>query len=151
MNDSTMDLWNRLSGAKTDEPPKLYPGNTPPREHTLDKPTDDWLSSLPSQEYMVGGEKKKFYSIGTLSAVLQRSTTTVRSWEAKGWLPSASFRTPPPRKPQIPGKPSKGKRLYSEKQLRFLYEAYVRFYLADPKKADWAGFRRHIKQQYPTN
>lgn len=153
MTDSALDLWNRLYKDQTKEAPApAFPGNTPPPSFaTVDKPEVDWLTSLPSHEFLVAGEPRKFYTIGTLASVLQRSAVTIRSWESKGWLPRAAFRTPAPRKEQIPGKKSLGRRLYSEQQLRFLVEAYGRYNLADPKRADWSSFRRHIKLNYPAN
>jgi hypothetical protein len=152
MSDPLLDMFKPLSSGYPDIDPKTYPGTTPPRNagKVLDRVHDDWLSSLPSQEWKVGDSVRKFYSIGTLAAVLQRSPTTVRSWESKGWIPPASFRAPAPRKEQIPGKALRGKRLYSEAQVRFLYEASVRFHLAIPRQADWPGFRRHVKTKYPT-
>lgn len=80
---------------------------------------------------------------------LNRKPVTIRSWESKGWLPSASFRTPPPRSEQIPGKAVKGRRLYSEAQIVFLVEAAITYAIDDPVKPDWVGFRKHIEDNYP--
>lgn len=157
MSDPTLDLFQKLSGAAPDttdtaEDDKLYPGNTPPRNATdsFDKGEPDWLKSLPFQEMQVDktGQTKRFYTIGAVASALGKKPVTIRSWEQKGWLPSASYRTPPPVREQIPGKTPRGKRLYSQDQLMFLVEAYGK-YILDPAKANWPGFRTYIKRYYP--
>ena len=81
---------------------------------------------------------------------LNRKPVTIRSWEAKGWIPPASFRTPAPKSEQIPGKAVKGRRLYSEAQIVFLVEAAMAYAIDDPDSPDWKGFRKHIADNYPT-
>ena len=127
----------------------LYPGKTPPRNpEPVDSKGTDWLDLLPFKEFLVGDEARKFYTIGALATALGKQPVTIRSWEQKGWLPQASFRTPPPKGPQIPGKATKGRRLYSQDQVVFLATAYDK-YILSPRKPNWAGFRSHIKTQYP--
>jgi hypothetical protein len=96
----------------------------------------------------MNGQPQRFYTIGSVAKALGKTPVTIRSWEAKGWLPSASYRTPAPRKEQIPGKASKGKRLYSKDQLVFLVEAYERF-IVIPKNPNWESFKIHIRNHYP--
>lgn len=160
MSDPVKSMWDKLHEPEPEPQvdeygldPQTYPGPVPPKQvvQPLDTETPSWLVSLPSQEWLVNGTTRKFYTIGVLASVLQRAPTTIRSWESKGWIPPASFRAPAPRKEQIPGKTPKGRRLYSESQVTFLYEAYQRFNLADPKRADWASFRRHVKKSYPSS
>jgi hypothetical protein len=125
-----------------------YPGSLPPKnriERNVDSPIDD----LPSREYLIDGAPAKFYTVGALAKALGRSPVTIRSWEAKGWLPAASFRSPPPRSQQIPGKESRGARLYSRHQLEFLVDAFYHFRLDQVKGHDWPGFRQHIQDNYP--
>jgi len=148
-----LDFFFRLDEKKKPKPTedeKHYPGNTPPRntERSVDSAESDWLTSLPYQEFLVSGEKRRFYTIGALARVLGKQPVTIRSWESKGWLPTASFRTPAPKSAQIPGKAVKGKRLYSQAQVVFLAEAYDKYVLT-PRKPNWQGFRHHIKTQYP--
>ncbi len=127
----------------------VFPGTTPPRntEETSEYNVD-WLADLPFTEYLVGGSPRKFYSIGSLAKALGKKPVTIRSWEDKGWLPSASFRTPAPKGTQIPGKQPKGRRLYSTEQVTFLVGAYQQFILASN---DWDGFKSHITNNYPRN
>lgn len=126
----------------------VFPGSTPPRNTAATKEEYDlsWLTDLPFSEYIVEGEIRKFYTIGSLAKALGKKPVTLRSWEQKGWIPTASFRTPPPSGTQLPGKATKGRRLYSMEQLRFLVEAYHTFI---SEGNDWDGFRAHITHHYP--
>lgn len=142
---------NQKKDAQVAPDPTAFPGKTAPKNRgKTHKQAHVLLDTLPFQEYLVGGVAQRFYTIGALAQALNRKPVTIRSWESKGWIPSASFRTPPPRKEQIPGKSVKGKRLYSEAQVVFLMEAAVAYGLSDPVP-DWAGFRSHIKTNYPNH
>lgn len=145
------DIKSRRQTAIEDD--KEYPGNTPPKNRGkhLDSPTHEWLSSLPCTEYSVNGVTKKFYTIGALALAMKRKPVTIRAWESKGWIPAASFRTPPPKGETVPGKAIKGRRLYSEAQLVFLVEAAMVFDIDNPHSPDWSGFRKHIADNYPRN
>lgn len=133
-------------------PAPSFPGNTPPRnsKETLDKEVSSVLGSLPYKKMIVGKERetKKMYTIGALSEALGNKPVTIRSWEAKGWLPKATYRTSKPRGEQVPGKTVQGKRLYSQEQVMFLVKAY-NSHILTPAKANWPGFRTYIKRYYP--
>jgi len=128
-----------------------FPGKTAPKNRgaVVDSVTHEWLNGLKHQEYAVNGVTHKFYTVGALASALNRKPVTIRSWEAKGWIPQASFRTPAPRSEQIPGKAVKGRRLYSESQIVFIVEAAMQFKIDDPNHNDWDGFRKHIADHYP--
>jgi hypothetical protein len=128
----------------------VFPGSTPPRNTATTKEVHDnaWLEDLPYSDYLIAGTPRKLYTIGSLAKALGKKPVTIRSWEAKGWLPAASFRTPPPSGPQIPGKATKGRRLYSMEQLKFLVEAYQQHVLDNN---DWDAFKSAIKLHYPRN
>lgn len=128
----------------------VFPGTTPPRntETTVTEYDNAWIRELPYTEYLIAGQTRKLYTIGSLAKALGKKPVTIRSWEAKGWLPSASFRTPPPSGPQIPGKVTKGRRLYSMEQVLFLVEAYQNHVL---DSNDWDGFKSTINHHYPRN
>ena len=130
---------------------KSYPGNKPPKLQSKEVEKTDtiaYLNTLPSAEYSVNGNPTQCYTIGSLCKVLGRKAVTIRSWEAKGWMPKPKLRTRPPEGVQVPGKAPKGRRLYSRSQVEYLIEAVERFHLEDPKVADWNGFRQHLKS-YP--
>jgi len=150
-----LDIFNDIPskiGQHMEEGPD-FPGTKTPKNRgkVLDRPQHEWLQSLKSSEFLVGGQVKRFYTIGSLATALNRKPVTIRSWEAKGWLPPASFRTPPPKGGTVPGKAVKGRRLYSEAQLVFLVEAAMTYSIDDPDTPDWIGFRQHIADNYPRN
>lgn len=129
----------------------VFPGTTPPRNEATTKAEYDnaWVVNLPHKEYYVGGTVKKMYLIGSLAKALGKKPVTIRSWEDKGWLPPATFRTPPARGGQLPSVPPTGRRLYSQEQVMFLVETYQRF-ISDGLN-DYPGFASHIQQHYPRN
>jgi hypothetical protein len=149
-NDLSLDIQSRRQ-KHIEEQEQDFPGKTSPKNRgsRLDNPSHEWLHSLTSKEFSVGGVATKFYGIGALAAALGRKPVTIRSWESKGWIPQASFRTPAPKSEQVPGKAVKGRRLYSEAQLVFLVEAAMQFAIDDPKEPNWDGFRRYVAEHYP--
>ncbi len=153
-DDLVLDFFRDLEERKRPKDgDKLYPGTTPPRNvHQVASANSSvlWLTQLPYKEYLVGGVKRKFYTVGALATALGKKPVTIRSWESKGWLPKAKWRTPKPVSAQIPGKEPQGRRLYSEEQLTFLVSTYNE-YIEDRTNPDWAGFRNKIKRQYPND
>lgn len=148
-NDPLDFFFDITSSKKYEEDPEAFPGKTPPKNRGKStRASHEWLDSLPSKEYLVGGAAKRFYTIGAVAQALGRKPVTIRSWEAKGWLPPASFRSPPPAGTQLPDKPVKGRRLYSEHQLVTLVEGAIQYGLSDPEP-DWDGFRQYIQEHYP--
>jgi hypothetical protein len=117
-------------------------GNKPEKVDGFD------INELKSTTWAIGGKTREFYTIGEVAKAVGRSAITLRSWESKGWLPAPKYRTPKPSGEQIPGKPAKGKRLYSREQVLYLVAAAERFCLRDYTAGDWDGFRRHM-QNYP--
>lgn len=153
-----LDLFNEIPDIKSKrqrhvEDDQYFPGNTKPKNRgaSIDRASHEWLNGLPYQVYNVKGVEKKFYSIGALATALGRKPVTIRSWEAKGWIPGAAFRTPPPRKEQIPGADIKGRRLYTEAQVVFLVETAIACNLNSQKNSDWKRFRKEIADNYPTH
>lgn len=71
----------------------------------------------------VHGVPTEFFTIGNLARALGRKTVTVRSWEAKGWLPNSTYRTRRPRSEQVPGKEVQGRRLYLRVQIEIVVAA----------------------------
>jgi hypothetical protein len=153
MSKDPLDMFNRIPSkiGQHMEREEDFPGTTSPRNRgkVLDRPQHEWLQSLKSSEFLVNGQVVAFYTIGALAQALNRKPVTVRSWEAKGWIPPASFRTPAPKGETVPGKAVKGRRLYSEAQLVFLVEAAITYNIDDPIAPDWKGFRKHIADNYP--
>lgn len=131
-----------------------FPGKTPPRNRkasTKVRVAEEELNGARAKVYRIGGVDREFYTVGELAKALNRKAVTVRMWEQHGWIPKVKYRTTPPAGTQLPGKPSKGRRLYSRGQVELLVEAVDRYHLNDPKKADWPGFREHIRANWPAD
>ncbi len=129
-----------------------WPGSTPPKNRGTSKPKSalDRFNGAKPKIYRIAGVDKELFTVGQLAKALGRKAITIRMWESQGWIPKATYRTPPPAGEQIPGKPSKGRRLYSIEQLELLLQAAEHFKIDDPTNNDWVGFRQHIKNNWPT-
>lgn len=156
MSDPALEFFQTLERKSEDKRKvhpgeRTYPGTTPPRNAgpAVDSDPLLWLDDLPYRELLApDGTARKFYTIGTLAKALGKANVTIRSWEDKGWIPKATYRTQPPRRPQVPGKKVVGQRLYTKEQLRFLVVKYNEF-IESRDTPDWPGFRKAIKSQYP--
>lgn len=131
-----------------------FPGKTAPKNRpvtTRDSLLEDRFNGAKSKMMKVNGIERQFFTVGELAKALNRRPVTIRMWESKGWIPKAKYRTPAPKSEQIPGKAVKGRRLYSLEQVEFLLTALSRFEIDNPAKANWEGFRQHIKDQWPND
>lgn len=128
-----------------------WPGNRRPKNRKLSTApaAEDRFNGAKSKKFLINGEEVEMFTIGGVAQALGKSTATIRAWEYRGWLPRAQFRTPKPRKQQIPDKTSRGRRLYTLEQVEFLLEAAERFNINDKNVGDWNGFREHIKNNWP--
>ena len=125
----------------------VFPGTTPPRNTatTVTEYDNSWLWELPFQEYLIDGQVRKLYTIGSLAKAVGKKAVTIRSWEQKGWLPAPRFRTAPPVSSHREDM-RVGRRLYTWEQLLFLVEAHQKYVL---DQNDWGGFISHIDTHYP--
>jgi hypothetical protein len=73
-------------------------------------------------KYMFKGGEREFFTISHLAAALGKSVVTIRSWEQKGVMPPTPYRSPRPRGGMLPGKPTKGKRLWTREQIKGILE-----------------------------
>lgn len=130
-----------------------YPGKTPPRNrgNKRNAPVaEDTLNGARSKVFKVNGVDREFFTVGEVARALSRKPVTIRMWEQRGWIPKVKYRTPPPQGEQIPGKVTKGRRLYTKSQVLFLVDALERFKI-DTAKSDWDGFRNHIRANWPSD
>ena len=127
-----------------------YPGKKPPKNREAKGNDDDPFKFLHTTMYVVRGEEMAFYTIGELAKALNRKPVTIRQWEARGYIPTPTFRTPPPEGTQVPGKTAKGRRLYSRKQVELLIYAVEHFGFNNPKSEgyNWVGFKQYVKEQW---
>lgn len=131
-----------------------WPGRTPPKNRKPSgkvRPAEDALNGAKSKVYRINGVDREFFTIGEVARALGKQPVTLRMWENRGWLPRVKYRTPAPAAQQLPGKPSKGRRLYSREQVEFLLEASQRFQIDNSKSSDWDGFRQYIRANWPTS
>ena len=142
-----LDFFNDLP----DFPGRTLPKNRKEGSKKSNSFLDDRFSGAKSKKLKVNGVEREFFTIGELAKVLRRKPVTIRMWESNGWIPKARYRTPPPKGQMIPGKAVKGRRLYSIEQVEFLLTALSRFEIDDPVKANWVGFRQHIKNEWPND
>jgi hypothetical protein len=71
----------------------FYPGSrTPVREYT--GTPDPGLDLGEGQWLMVDGNPSEFFTIGVLSAALNRQPVTIRKWEREGVIPKPEFHDP---------------------------------------------------------
>lgn len=119
--------------------------DNPPAAQTRKLVVDDEWDKDPVVK-MLRGVRTEFFEIGHLARALGRSTVTIRSWEDKGWLPHATYRTQQPKGTQVPGKKTKGRRLYTRAQIDIIITAAVAHGVMDNggKNAKWSAFRRDV-------
>ena len=133
---------------------KDFPGTRPPKNRTQNGSasatvsSDDPLTALKGRVYRIKGIEVELFTIGQLACLLGKKPVTIRMWESRGWIPLANWRSPKPQGEQIPGKPVKGRRLYSRKQVELLYSSSLLFNIDEKGKSDWPAFREHIKANW---
>lgn len=147
MSDDPMsDVFKELS----------FPGKRPLRSLETKAP----LEGAPVNEgwderperWMLHGALVDFFTVGHLSVALGKQPVTIRSWEAKGWLPLTMYRTPKPRKQQVPGKESQGRRLYTREQVEVVIQAASKYgvLVNNGRNADWKSFTRTVLAGWKT-
>ena len=133
-------------------PEKNFPGSRPLRDiEAIDhKPSEvegneDWDAS-PMTLIGPSGVAMEFFRIGALADALGRTTVTIRSWEAKGWLPLSKYRLPNPRGGGVPGKTARGQRLYTRQQVLVVIAAAKQCGVMTDmgRNADWKLFARTV-------
>lgn len=68
-------------------------------------------------KYLVKGVEQEFFTIGAVATALGVSVQSIRAWEQKGLMPRSPYRSPRPRRAQLPDKASKGRRLWTREQV----------------------------------
>lgn len=129
-----------------------FPGKTPPKNRATSRPQamrEDELNGARGKFYRIKGEDVELFTIGEVARAIGRQPVTVRAWESRGWIPKANFRTPAPARQQIPGKATKGRRLYTRQQVEFLAKAVSSFSLDLKTSPDWPKFREYVRANWP--
>lgn len=96
-----------------------YPGRKKPvnRDAKPEEPPDTEQWDAKPVYYLVGGERKEFFTISHLAKALGYSQQSIRSWEAQGLLARSPYRSPRTSKPVAGGRSNKGKRLWTRQQI----------------------------------
>lgn len=143
MSDPLLDLLGDLPD---------FPGKTPPKNRDSSKPrrlAEEEMNGARGKIYRIKGEDVELFTVGELARAIGRRPVTVREWERRGWIPKPNYRTPAPKAEQIPGKATKGRRLYTRDQVEFLVEAVSSFSLVNTNHPDWPRFREHVRVNWP--
>jgi hypothetical protein len=125
-----------------------FPGGKPPRRPTdtveKDKAVAGW-DTKPTVK-MLKGVKTEFFTVGALADALGLKPVTIRSWEAKGWLPLSRYRTQAPKNHPVSGKTPMGRRLYTRHQIEVVVDAAARAGVTDPevRRPNWPQFTKIV-------
>lgn len=127
-----------------------YPGRRKPknREPSKPPPEDTEVWDAKPVYYMVGGEKREFFTIGHLAAALDYSVQSIRAWEQQGVLPRTPFRSPRTRRPVAAGKSNKGRRLWTREQVEGIVRIAKRHRVIFNKKPPTMAFAREVAQLF---
>jgi hypothetical protein len=138
-----------------------YPGKSKPRNRgrsSVKAARDlsfDIFDGVPCKLIEIDGELRDFYTIGSFARIVGRSHKTVRSWEDKGWLPKATYRSSKASGHPTVNKKNRGYRLYSREQVQVVYKALeVNGLLGGRTNAwreshRWVNFIDYVKANWP--
>lgn len=150
-------MTDPLKGFMENLPDKSrFPGGKPPRRPTnmveKDQPADDTWDAKPTIKKLKGVETE-FFPVGALAKALGIKPVTVRSWEAKGWLPLSRYRTPAPKNHPVEGKTPMGRRLYTRHQIEVVVTAAARAGVTDPdvRRPNWPQFTKIVVDGWKNN
>ena len=126
-----------------------FPGGRPPRRSAdtveKNKAVDDTWDSKPTIKKLKGVDTE-FFTVGALAAAVGLRPVTIRSWEAKGWLPLSRFRTQAPKSHPVEGKKPMGRRLYTRHQIETVVKAATQAGVLDPtvRRSNWPQFTKIV-------
>ena len=125
-----------------------WPGGKPPKNRGPKREvgSEEYNGAKP-KAYRINGKDIQMFTVGKLALAVNRKAVTIRSWEKQGIIPRATYRTPPPSGQQLPGKPPKGRRLYSQDQVDLILDA-INTYHIGTKIPNWVGFSHHIQTHW---
>ena len=80
------------------------------------------------------GVETELFTIGALSAALEKEIVTIRLWEKKGYIPNAPYRL---RSKSLNGKKVLGNRVYTRKLIEIAVEEFARRRLLGAARVEW--------------
>lgn len=82
----------------------------------------------------LGGKEVEVFTIGALSAALEKQIVTVRLWERKGYIPRAPYRL---RSKTLNGQKTGGNRVYTRALIESAIEEFERRGLIGSARIEW--------------
>lgn len=136
-----------------------FPGKTPPKNRAEGNrrisSSFDIFEGIPKKLLSVNGEKKEFYTIGSLAQIVGRTPLAVRKWERKGWIPAPTYRSTKPSGHSSVNHKNKGYRLYSREQVELIYQSLDMNGLIGIRNTGWRephrwlSFIEHVRENWP--
>lgn len=80
------------------------------------------------------GVETELFTIGALSAALEKEIVTIRLWEKKGYIPNAPYRL---RSKSLNGKKVLGNRVYTRELIEIAIEEFARRRLLGSARVEW--------------
>lgn len=124
------EVRDEIERSFTELKERFYPGSKQVRRALVevsDEPAPETSTSRwdrNPQTHYINGRPMELFTIGALAEALNRRPVTLRAWEAKGYLPKATFRS----------RGEKSKRLYMREQIEGLVALATEEGLIDPVK-----------------
>ena len=119
-----------------EEPPhreEYYPGSKRKRREAPEPiEGDPWREEYTTK--MVGGQERRFYTIGALASAVNASVETVRHWIKTGKIPQAPYRLSTS---IVAGKKHPGRRLYTEPMIDAAVASFRKRGLLDASRIEW--------------
>jgi hypothetical protein len=82
----------------------------------------------------LGGKDVEVFTIGALSAALEKQIVTIRLWEKKGFIPMAPYRL---RSKQLNGKKVNGNRVYTRALIEVAIKEFAQRGLLGSARVEW--------------
>lgn len=136
-----------------------YPGKRKPKNRVATKEEklsiDDPFKGVPKKMATINGVQQELYTVGSVAKIIGRSAVTLRKWERKGWIPSATYRTSKASGAELLNADRKGYRLYSREQVETLLTALDQNNLMGDRNSawqdanNWLSFIHYIQANWP--
>jgi hypothetical protein len=83
----------------------------------------------------LNGKETEVFTIGALAQALEKSIISIRSWERKGYIPSAPYRL---RSKSLKGQKVGGNRVYTRRLIEIVIEEFTKRGLLGDARVEWS-------------
>jgi hypothetical protein len=133
------DLVDQIFGGEEESPDDYYPGSKRKKSAAPAKPSvefipDPWRERFSIKQ--INGVDTKMYAIGAIADAMGVSTSTIRHWTRKGYLPLAPYRLPS--NMIVKGEKVAGRRLYTEPLIDAAVAAFEKRGLLGKPRIEWS-------------